>query len=149
MRGPMGRMDGMTSWHAAVRFYFFKPLLAYSGRVQDWHNSSDCFITWIWLCKHLTVGLGSNNNHRKRKSVVFRYSAWMLFLLHIVSLLCTLQQSVKTFCLNSLGAVDYTEALYHFSSVSYDFPHECIHSRCWLLHVCGRKRCDLCAYNDV
>lgn len=69
---------------------------------------------------------------------VFRYSAciscfcencWKA-LLHIVSLLCTLQQSVKTFCLNSLGAVDYTAALYHFSSVSYDFPHECFHSRC-------------------
>lgn len=36
-------------------------------------------------------------------------------------------------------SVDYTAPLYHFSSVSYDFPSECVRSRCWLTHLPHRQ----------
>lgn len=36
-------------------------------------------------------------------------------------------------------AVHYTAPLYHFSNVSYDFPCECIHSRCWLTYFPHRE----------
>ena len=44
----------------------------------------------------------------------------------------------KNFCLNSefVCAVNYTAALYPFSSVTRVFPCECINGRCRLLHVC-------------